>query len=71
MTSAGELASSAWIYALITLLELVALAASVWLGVLWWRLLGPGALQGMASRSEVERVLGVSNLRRGRKVIRP
>jgi hypothetical protein len=71
MTSDGDLASSAWIYALITLLELVALAAVVWLGVWWWRLLGPGALQGMATRGEVERVLGLSNLRRRRKVIRP
>jgi type IV secretion system protein VirD4 len=71
MTSAGDLASSALIYALITVLELVALAAAVWLGVLWWRQMGPGALQGMATRGEVERVLGVSNLRRRRKVIRP
>jgi type IV secretion system protein VirD4 len=69
--SAADLACSAWVYTLITLVELVALAASVWLGVLWWRLLGPGALQGMASRREVERVLGVSNLRHRRKVIRP
>jgi hypothetical protein len=71
VTSVANLASSVWIYALITLLELVALAVAVWLGVLWWRLLGPGALQGMANRSEVERVLGLSNLRRRRKVIRP
>jgi type IV secretion system protein VirD4 len=71
VTSAADLASSAWIYTLITALELVALAAAVWLGVLWWRLLGPGALQGMAGRGEVARVLGLSNLRRRRKVIRP
>jgi type IV secretion system protein VirD4 len=71
VTSAGDLPSSAWVYPLITALELVALVAAVWLGVLWWRLLGPGALQGMASRSDVERVLGLSNLRRRRKVIRP
>jgi hypothetical protein len=69
--SAAGLASSAWVYTLITVLEVVALAAAVWLGVLWWRLLGPGALQGMATRGEVERVLGLSNLRRRRKVIRP
>ena len=71
VTSVAELASSAWVYALITTVELVALAAAVWLAVVWWRLLGPGALQGMASRSEVARVLGLSNLRRRRKVIRP
>jgi hypothetical protein len=71
VASAGDLASSAWIYTLITLVELVALAAAVWLGVLWWRQMGPGALQGMATRGDVERVLGLSNLRRRRKVIRP
>jgi hypothetical protein len=71
VTSAAALASSSWIYALITVLELVALAAAVWLGVVWWRLLGAGALQGMATRGEVERVLGLSNLRHRRKVIRP
>jgi hypothetical protein len=70
-SSAAELASSAWVYLLIASLELVALAVAVWLAMVWWRLLGPGALQGMASRGEVERVLGVSNLRRRRKVIRP
>jgi hypothetical protein len=69
--SVADLASSAWIYVLIALVELVALAVAVWLGVLWWRLLGPGALQGTARRGEVERVLGLSNLRRRRKVIRP
>jgi type IV secretion system protein VirD4 len=71
MTSAGDLASTARIYTLITLVELMALVVAVWLGVLWWRLLGPGALQGMASRGEVQRVLGLPNLRRRRKVIRP
>jgi type IV secretion system protein VirD4 len=71
VASITDLPPSALIYLLIAVLELAAVAAAVWLGVLWWRLLGPGALQGMASRSEVERVLGVSNLRRRRKVIRP
>jgi type IV secretion system protein VirD4 len=69
--SAADLPSSAWVYTLITVLELVALAVTVWLGVLWWRLLGPGALQGMASRGEVERVLGLSSLRKRQTVIRP
>jgi type IV secretion system protein VirD4 len=71
VSSIADLAASAWIYLLIASVELVALAAAGWLGVWWWRLLGPGALQGMASRREVERVLGLSNLRRRRNVIRP
>ena len=41
--STADLASSASVYTLITVLELVALAAAVWVGVLWWRLLGSPA----------------------------
>jgi type IV secretion system protein VirD4 len=69
--SVADLAPSACIYVLIAIAELVAAAGAVWLAVLWWRLLGPGAVHGMANRGEVERVLGLSNLRRHRKVIRP
>jgi type IV secretion system protein VirD4 len=72
---AGEdvvhLASAPSIYLLIVLGELLLTAATVWVIVLWWRYLGPGARQGMADRAEVEAVLGVSNLRKKRAVIRP
>ena len=51
--------------------ELLLIAASVAAAVAWWRHLGPAALQGMADRPEIEKVLGLSNLRRKRAVIRP
>ena len=67
----AHLASIPLIYVIILLVELVLFPVTVWAGVLWWRRLGPGAMQGMAGRGEVERVLGLSNLRKRRKVIRP
>ncbi len=67
----AHLASIPLIYLLVALAELVLFTVTVWGVVLWWRHLGPGAMQGMARRREVERVLGLSNLRKRRKVIRP
>jgi type IV secretion system protein VirD4 len=67
----AQLASGPLIYVIILLAELVLFTVTVWGVVVWWRRLGPGAMQGMAGRGEVERVLGLSNLRKRRKVIRP
>jgi len=67
----AHLASTPSIYLLIVLGELLLTAVTVWVILLWWRYLGPGARQGMADRAEVETVLGVSNLRKKRTVIRP
>jgi type IV secretion system protein VirD4 len=67
----AHLASGPLIYLLVALAELALFMAASWATVLWWRRLGPGAMQGMAGRGEVERVLGLSNLRKRRKVIRP
>jgi type IV secretion system protein VirD4 len=67
----AHLASIPLIYLITLLAELVLFTVTVWGVVLWWRYLGPGAMQGMAGRGEVERVLGLSNLRKRRKVIRP
>jgi type IV secretion system protein VirD4 len=56
---------------------LLALVQAAWLsaGLLglraWWRTWGPGMHQGLASRGEVELVLGRSRMRRDRAVIRP
>jgi type IV secretion system protein VirD4 len=66
-----HLASTPSIYLLIVLGELVLTTLTVWVVIAWWRFLGPGARQGMADRAEVEAVLGVSNLRKKRTVIRP
>lgn len=59
------------VYLLIVVGELLLVAAAVYAVVLWWRHLGPGAQLGMADRLEVETVLGLSGLRKARKVIRP
>jgi type IV secretion system protein VirD4 len=67
----AHLASGPLIYLLVALAELALFMAASWATVLWWRHLGPGAMQGMAGPGEVERVLGLSNLRKRRKVIRP
>jgi type IV secretion system protein VirD4 len=67
----AQLASIPLIYVIILLAEVVLFTVTVWGVVLWWRHLGPRAMQGMASRGEVERVLGLSNVRKRRKVIRP
>jgi len=55
----------------------VLLAELIWLGVslvglrVWWRTRGPGMREGLADRGEVEKVLGLSRIRRDRSVIRP
>jgi hypothetical protein len=67
----ARLASGPLIYLITLLAELVLFTVTVWGVVLWWRHLGPGAMHGMADRGEAERVLGLSNLRKRRKVIRP
>lgn len=67
----AELASPTATYALIAVAELLLVAATAGAVVLWWRRLGPGAMQGMATRAEVEAVLGLGNLRRRRAIIRP
>jgi hypothetical protein len=68
---ATHLASTPSIYLLVVFGELALSAVTVWVIVAWWRYMGPGVQQGMADRSEVERVLGVSNLGKKRGIIRP
>jgi type IV secretion system protein VirD4 len=70
-TDRVHLASTPLIYILIVLAELLLVAATAWTIVLWGRHLGPGARRGLADRTEVEAVLGVSNLRKKGAVIRP
>lgn len=68
---AARIPAAGAVYLLIVVGELLLLAAAVYAAVLWWRHLGPGAHQGMADRVEAETVLGLSGLRKARKVIRP
>ncbi|HEY3713186.1 MAG TPA: hypothetical protein VGL39_01565 [Jatrophihabitantaceae bacterium] len=59
------------VYALIVAGEILLTGLTAWLGVLWWHNFGPSARDGMASRAEVQSVLGVANLRRRHALIRP
>jgi hypothetical protein len=68
---AGRLPSPLVVYTVIVASEVVLVGVMARLVLLWWRHLGPGARDGMASRAEVEAVLGVANLRRRRALIRP
>jgi hypothetical protein len=68
---ASRIPAAGAVYLLIVVGELLLIAAAVYAAVLWWRHLGPGAHVGMADRVEAETVLGLSGLRKARKVIRP
>lgn len=71
VTEAAHLASTPTIYALVALFEASLTGVTAWAIACWWRHLGPGAPQGMADRAEVRTVLGTSNLRKKRPIIRP
>ena len=59
------------VYAMVAVVE-VALGASAMVGLSWWwRTVGPYAQVGMASRPEVDAVLGRAQLMRRRATIRP
>ena len=62
--------TSPMVYSVVGVAELLLVAASIWGAVWWWRL-SFGARQGMASRSEADRVLGLLRLRRAHSLIRP
>ena len=51
--------------------ELVVGVIVAWALAFWWRSIDPGAQFGIASRHQVEIVLGGGNLRRRRGIIRP
>ncbi len=68
---AAHVPAAVAVYLFIVLGELLLIALAVYALVLWWRHLGPGAQLGMADRVEAETVLGLSGLRKSRKVIRP
>ncbi len=68
---AARVPAAGAVYLFIVLGELLLMAAAAYVLVLWWCHLGPGAQLGMADRVETETVLGLSGLRKARKMIRP
>ena len=61
--------SAVWTWAVAT--EVMLLAVGVWLSKLVLDRWGPGRPRGMASHGEVQRLLGVTRLRKVRRVVRP
>lgn len=68
---ATGLPASGVVYLVVGLAELAWLIVSLLAVGNWWRTWGPGMRQGLADRFEVEKVLGLSRIRRDRRVIRP
>ena len=69
--TASALPTASVVYLLVTLVELAWLIVSLFALRTWWRTWGPGMREGLADRAEVEKVLGLSRMRRNRNVIRP
>ncbi len=55
----------------IAVVEIIALALMLWVAILAWGRWGPGRIHGMATRAEVEKLLGRRRLRRSAAIIRP
>ena len=68
---ASTLPSRPAVYLTIAVVEVVLGAVAVWGLAYWWRSIGPGAQFGLASRHDVERVLGRADLCRRGLTIRP
>ena len=69
--TASALPSGTVVYLLVSLVELAWLIVSLLVLRIWWFTWGPGTREGLADRAEVEKVLGLSRMRRNRSVIRP
>ena len=64
--------ASPWtLLACVTATELILLATTVLLIKLGWDHWGPQRIKGVATPSEAEKLLGVTRLRRSRRIIRP
>ena len=59
------------VYGCVVLVEAMVAIVAVWALAWWWRTAGPAAQFGLASRHEVQAVLGRRVLRKRRKTIRP
>ena len=70
-TTASALPAAPVVYLVVAMVELTWLIVSLLVLRTWWRTWGPGMREGLADRAEVEKVLGLSRMRRNRTVIRP
>jgi len=70
-TPASSLPGVGVVYLVVVLAEVMWLIVGLLAAGAWWRTWGPGMREGLAERGEVEKVLGLSRLRRNRAVIRP
>jgi hypothetical protein len=68
---ASALPSDVVVYVAIAMLEVGLVTLTLWGLAIWWRSTGPGQQFGMASKRDVERTLGMSNLRARRQTLRP
>jgi len=68
---ASGLPASSFVYLVVVPAEVTWLIVSLLALGIWWRTWGPGMREGLADRFEVEKVLGLSRIRRDRRVIRP
>jgi type IV secretion system protein VirD4 len=73
LTHAEQLAmpGDAAVYSVIAVAELLVAGCAFFALRMWWRHGGPGTQWGLASRHDIEPVLGRRNLRRRRHLIRP
>jgi hypothetical protein len=67
----GSMSSPAAVWIWVVTSEVMLLAVAVFILKLVVDRWGPGRLRGMASRGEAERLLGVTRLRKVRRVVRP
>ena len=67
----AHLAGAAAVRVWVAIIETLILALIVWVGKVSFDRWGPGRIQGMATRTEAERLLGRSRLRRAGAVVRP
>jgi type IV secretion system protein VirD4 len=70
-TRAPVLPAAGVVYLVVVLAEVAWLIVSLLAVGTWWRTWGPGMRGGLADRVEVEKVLGLSRIRRNAAVIRP
>lgn len=70
-TDASGMPASSVAYLVVVLAEVAWLIVSLLALRIWWLTWGPGMREGLADRAEVEKVLGLSRMRRNRSVIRP